>query len=104
MATVSFYTNDNYGGTQTTITGTAIATANYSSQPDYDSVQVAASTWVVVWNEQNFTGDFLLINPSTNLSDLNNVPRTGGGDWKNQITSLQVYASEPSWWSSGVPQ
>jgi hypothetical protein len=104
MATVSFFTNDNYGGDETTISVSGTMGTAYSSQPDYDSVKVSASTWVVVWNESDFGGDFLLINPSTNLSDLNNVPRTGGGDWKNQIRSLQVYSSEPSWWSSGVPQ
>lgn len=103
MASVNFYDKENYGGNVTSVYTDTTMGESSSVELSYDSIKMAGSSWLVVWNGQGYTGDYLLLNPGEVQPDLNNVPRTGGGDWKDQIKSFQLYAHQPSWWSTGVP-
>jgi hypothetical protein len=86
-----------------------------------DSLQIVANIWVIVFNETNFKGNMMQIDPGTGgnyLSDLNHVNRypssiiypsgssgnnvvisgSKQGDWKSQIQSFILYKTKPSWW------
>lgn len=85
---------------------------------DTDSLQTRANVWVIVFNDTNYRGDSMQIDPGSSgnyLSDLNHAHRypssyinTSGsitilsgskeGDWKSQIKSFILYKSRPSWW------
>lgn len=86
-----------------------------------DSLQTIANTWVIVFNDSNYTGHMMQIDPGSTgnyLSDLNHLHRypssivypnngdgsitvlsgSNEGDWKSQIKSFILYKSRPSWW------
>jgi hypothetical protein len=97
MATVTFWNNNNYGGESDAFNGAQ--RHSYSSSAAWDSLKTGAGTWLVIWNDSSYTGDYKKIGPNQNYSDLNHTDRSGGGDWKNQITSFIIYGNQPSWWN-----
>jgi hypothetical protein len=95
MPTVTFWDQSDKGGMSTAVNAETSVELSASSNLSYDSLQTGSQSWLVAWNQPNFSGDRLVVQPNTYLSDLNHVPRTGGGDWKDQITSYQLYNYNP---------
>lgn len=109
------WNNDDRGGVSDTFTNTQYQD---NITGNTDSLQTRANVWVIVFNDTNYRGDSMQIDPGTSgnyLSDLNHVKRypssiihTNGsisvlsgseeGDWKSQIRSFVLYKSKPSWW------
>lgn len=100
MASVTFYNNNKYGGISDSFSGAQRRT--YGTSQAWDSIQVGSGTWLVVYDGSNFTGNYLKVTSSQ--SDLNHVDRGDDGDWKNQIKSFILYASQPSWWNNSGTQ
>lgn len=101
MTQVTFWNNNNKGGLSDTFNGAQGVPSGLSS---IDCLETQSSTWLIVYNSNDYQGDYMKVGPSTYLSDLNHVDRMGGGDWKNQIQSCVIYGSQPSWWNnSGTP-
>jgi hypothetical protein len=102
MAKVEFWNNNNYGGLSDTFQGTQRRT--YGSSPAWDSIKTDANTWVVIWDGQNCTGNYMKIGGSSSASnsDLNKTQRGSDkhDDWKNAIMSFMMFSSQPSWWNS----
>lgn len=96
------WNNNDQGGLNDVFTG---AQGQGNITANTDSLETYDSTWVIIFNDTNYTGDFKKIGPNTYLSDLNHEDRynTDGdkqGDWKNQIKSFILYKQEPSFWGS----
>jgi hypothetical protein len=102
MAKVVFWNNNNYGGLSDTFEGTQRRT--YGSSPAWDSIKTDGNTWVVVWDGQNCTGNYMKVGGSNSdsKSDLNNIQRGSDkhDDWKNAIMSFMMFGTQPSWWNS----
>lgn len=98
MASVTFWNNHNYGGESDSFSSPQRRT--YTTSEAWDSLKTSSNTWVVVWDNSNFTGYYLKFGPNSDNSDLNKTDR-GDDDWKNQIKSFVMYGSKPSWWDNG---
>jgi hypothetical protein len=69
------------------------------------SLKTGPGSWLIIFDDTDFDGDFLKIGPNTPYSDLNNVERqdingNNDGDWKNQIQSFLLYAYQPEFWNT----
>lgn len=104
----AFFANSNYDGDNITFLGpTTISDLSSYSYPtnfrlsandNFDSIRNGSGCWLVIYDDANFSGNYLRIYPNTNYSDLNNVTRGSSDDWKNQISSLQLYNQLPASW------
>lgn len=70
-----------------------------------NSIATSLNTWLIIFDDIHFTGNFLKIEPSRKYPDLDTVGRydpagNKKGDWKNQIQSFLIYSEEPAFWSS----
>lgn len=97
------WNNNNMGGINDYFTG---AQGQDNITGNTDSLQTYDNAWVIVFNDTNYSGDYMKINPNSSLSDLNKINRYNSagavvGDWKNQIRSFVIYKQEPAFWSSG---
>lgn len=98
MASVTFWNNHNYKGESDYFSSPQRRT--YTTSEAWDSLKTGSNTWLVVWDQSDFTGYYLKFGSSSSNSDLNKTDR-GSGDWKNQIKSFVMYDSKPSWWDDG---
>lgn len=99
MATVTFWNNHDFGGDSDTYNGAQ--RRSYSTSKAWDSLKTGAGTWLVVWDNSDYTGNYMKIDPNTGwYNDLNKAGRGSDGDWKNQIKSFIIYGNAPSWWGS----
>ncbi|MEA5461078.1 hypothetical protein VB796_18595 [Arcicella sp. LKC2W] len=67
-----------------------------------DTIQTDSNAWVIVFDNIGYKGNYLLVEPNSNISDLNKVHRDNKGDWKNQIKSFIMYDVKPPFWDAGV--
>lgn len=95
MCQITFYTSHDESGDSQTFTSPQARNSGLMS--GIDSLQVTANTWVIAYNNSDFTGDYLQI--TTNNDDLNDTPR-GSHDWKNQIKSFVMFDKEPPFWNN----
>lgn len=65
-----------------------------------NSLETGPQTWLVIYDAESYQGNSKKVNPNTTCSDLNNWTDRGegGGDWKNQIQSFQLYSQKPTDW------
>ncbi len=99
-ADFEIWNHNDRGGLSDTFTGTQ---GQDNITGNTDSLETAANTWVIVFNDTHYTGDSMQVGPGTYLSDLNHVDRYDSsgskqGDWKNQIQSFILYKSQPAYW------
>lgn len=98
MATVTFWNKNDFEGISSTFNGAQRRA--YNTSQAWDSLKTGTGTWLVVWDNSNYTGNYMKIGPSNStFDDLNHAGRGNDGDWKNQIKSLMIYANQPSWWN-----
>lgn len=99
MSSVTFYNKDHYNGDSEIFNGTQ--RRSYSSSQSWESLQVDSTTWLVLYSGSNFTGNYLKV--TSNIADLQDVPRGSDHNWNNDIASFIMYSGKPSWWDSGKP-
>lgn len=113
MCNVSFFSKDNQGGDGRAFAGPA----SYSSLKDvyyttnskksmYDSIDSAGtdtSAWVIVYDQENFTGNSMKLFPGNPYNDFNHMQRgsDSSNDWKDQVKSFILYDHLPASWSLG---
>jgi hypothetical protein len=103
MAKVTFWQNHNYKSGEQVFKNKQAKNSNLNG---IDSLKTDTSTYIVIFNENYNTGDYIKYGPSSNVPDLNKVERAGDPkkDWKAQVNSFVMYNDEPSWWNdSGRP-
>lgn len=72
---------------------------NNTMDDSIESIATGSSVWMEVWNDENYTGDWLKIGPGTHYSELGSMQRPSGlGDWKNQIESMRIFTTKPACW------
>ncbi len=100
MATVTFSNNDKNGGRSDTFNG---AQRRSFSSTAWDSLQTGSNTWLVFWDESNYTGNYLKIGGQNAASnkDLKKTNRNGN-NWQGEIKSFIIYANQPSWWNEST--
>lgn len=99
MATVTFWNNNDFKGIPSSFTGAQ--RRSYNTTQAWDSLKTGAGTWLVVWDNSDYTGNYLKVGPSNStFNDLNHAGRGDGGKWQGKIKSLMIYANQPSWWNS----
>lgn len=77
----------------------------YGMDGNINSLATGLNTWLIIFDDIHYTGNFLKVRPSTKYPDLNNIVRYDSsgnkkGDWKNQIQSFLIFAEEPEFWNS----
>ncbi|MBU1188394.1 MAG: hypothetical protein KKC01_05115 [Gammaproteobacteria bacterium] len=99
MTSVTFWNNNNYGGISSGFSSAQRRT--YTTSEAWDSLKTGSNSWLVVWDQSDCSGQYLKFGPNASNSDLNKTDRGNDGDWKNQIKSFVLYASQPRWWNDG---
>lgn len=94
MATVSFFSDHNFGGDSFTYSTNNGMEASFSDKTDWDSIKTGNNSYLTVYDGAGFTGNVLKLGPNGTLSDLNKVERGQDGDWKNQIQSFQLSSTQ----------
>ena len=101
MTKVTFYNNHDKGGLATPFSDPQ---AKNSSVNGTNCIVTESSTWLVVYSESDYKGDYMKVGPNTEVPQLSKVDRASGGDWKNNSNSFIMYGVQPSWWNnSGTP-
>lgn len=112
MCSVSFFQKSDYKGKGKAFNNAQVIPdlyyqyyGSYQSDPvsdSIDTIQTDANAWVIVFDNINYRGNYLLVNPDSNIGDLNKVHRGDKGDWKNQIKSFIMYDVKPPFWDAGI--
>lgn len=106
MCKVTFYTNDDYnkgiGGSETSYDG-PISKSNLSTSimNGYDSLKTFDNSWLIIYDNSDYTGYSHKFYPNSGNSDLGKLDRGNDGDWKNQVRSFKLFNHLPSSWSLG---
>lgn len=66
------------------------------------SLVTGNKVWMEVYADEDYNFSTLYIYPGSSFSDLNEIHRKGGGDWKNQIASLKMFDHFPKHWGIGM--
>ncbi len=112
MCNVSFFSNDDKGGAGRAFAGptsySSLKNENYtnSNKSMYDSIDSAGtdtSAWVMVYDQENYSGNSLKLYPDRTYDDFNKIQRgsDSSNDWKNQVKSFKLYDHLPASWSLG---
>ncbi len=98
--TVSFWTKNDYEGTEYSFTG---AQRTDNAPKGTDSIKTGANSWMIAFDDRNFTGNELRMGgaDAANHHDLNHLDRDGK-DWKHQIDAFVLYDYEPPFWDGGT--
>lgn len=111
-----FTENGNFEGDNRVFTGPynagSLSDIGYANDSDkmtgtggVTALRSGNGSWLIIFDDTDFDGDFLKIGPNTTYPDLNNVERkdvngNNDGDWKNQIQSFLLYTYQPEFWNT----
>ncbi|MBO9617092.1 MAG: hypothetical protein J7619_30675 [Dyadobacter sp.] len=111
-----FTENGNFEGDNRVFTGPynagSLSDIGYANDSDkmtgtggVTALRTGNGSWLIIFDDTDFDGDFLKIGPNVTYPDLNNVERKNlngdnDGDWKNQIQSFLLYAYQPEFWNT----
>ncbi len=100
QVTVNFYQNTNYEGEAIDFAGPLGVCSGLMNM--IHSIKTGAKGWLVVYSNEDYSGNWLKIGPSSAISDLCDIDK----DWRNEIQSFALYGSKPSFWdtSGGGPE
>lgn len=100
---VIFYKNSDRGGSSTTYSYTQGKESGVMNS--IDCLETSSNTWLVVYSDKYYGGDWMKVGPNIYQSDLKKISRGSDDNWKNQIQSFVMYDHEPAFWgtSSGTP-
>ena len=105
-SSVYFTENTGFSGDNTTYTapGNHSGLPSYTTNPSKDmtntinSLATGPQGWLVIYDQENFKGNYLRIMPNTKYDDMKGLARGDDGDWKNDIMSFQLYNQHPADW------
>jgi hypothetical protein len=99
---VNFWNNHGYGGNHTGFT--AQQRNSYGTTQGWNSAKVGLTAWVLLWDDNDYKGNYLKLNPGSNTSNFDDLVRYTDSkgnqySWKGAVKSMVIYGNEPSWWS-----
>ncbi len=85
--------------------GYTTSSTHLSGTGGVTSLNNGPETYLIIFDDTDFNGNFKKINPGTPYSNLENVDRdnlsgVSQGNWQNKIQSFLIYPSEPGFWST----
>lgn len=103
MCKVSFYTNNDYGGDETSYDGPTqkkdLPTDIFNG---FDSLKTYDNSWLIIFDGNDYNGCSKKYYPNQKEPDLAKVDTdVDDNNWKNDVRSFILYDKEPSSWKLG---
>jgi hypothetical protein len=111
-----FTENENFEGDNRVFTGPdnegSLSDIGYANDSDkmsgtgsVSALRTGNGSWLIIFDDTDFNGDFLKIGPNVTYSNLNNEGRYNldgneDGDWQDQIRSFLLYNYQPEFWNT----